>query len=196
VLYHGCVGIKNKGSLHFLRPTFVLFLCSPKLAQGVCQTHIPNLFRIKKFFHKALSSACLAPSLLGHREVRPARSAGGMQSTRSCSCWRSVTVFSGHHGITRSVALLSRWAFLHASLSSGTRSAPGLRLSPARARPYALQWIFARREQGIAVTMSHVMYKATSILHHQEDDASFKDNGFTARLSAMSYFLTKYDFVY
>jgi len=62
-----------------------------------------------------------------------------------------------------------------------------------------LQWIFARREQGIAVTMSHVVYKATSILSHQQEDnasSSFKDNGFDARLSAVSRFLGKYNFVY
>jgi len=55
---------------------------------------------------------------------------------------------------------------------------------------------FARQEQGIVVTMSHDMYKATLILHHQEDNVSFKDNGFTARLSAVTRFLAKYDFVY
>ena len=59
-----------------------------------------------------------------------------------------------------------------------------------------LQWIFARQKQGITVMMSHVLYKATLILHHQEDDASFKDNGFTVRLLAMTHFLAKYDFVY
>ena len=67
-----------------------------------------------------------------------------------------------------------------------------------------LQWIFARREQGIAVTMSHVVYKATSILSHLQEDggggdgasSSFKDNGFIAQLSAMTRFLGKYSFVY
>ena len=63
-----------------------------------------------------------------------------------------------------------------------------------------LQWIFARREQGIAVTMSHIVYKATSILSHQRQDdgasSSFKDNGFDARLSAVSRFLGKFNFVY
>jgi hypothetical protein len=64
-----------------------------------------------------------------------------------------------------------------------------------------LQWIFAQREQGIAVTMSHVIYKATSILSRQQrqDDgasSSFKDNGFDARLPAVSHFLGKYNFVY
>ena len=45
--------------------------------------------------------------------------------------------------------------------------------------------------------MTHVVHKATSILHHQEDDdTSFKDNGFTARLSAMTHFLAKYNFLY
>ncbi len=180
----------------FLRPTFLLFLCSPKLAWGVRQTHILNLFRIDKFVHKALSSAFLTPSLLGCWDMHPTRSAGSMQSARSCSCWRSATVFSGH-GITRSVVLLSRWTLLRASLSGGTRSAPGSRLPSARTRPYArgprsikevlLQWIFAQREQGITMTMSYVVYKAMSILHHQEDNASFKDNGFSACLSAMTH---------
>jgi len=61
-----------------------------------------------------------------------------------------------------------------------------------------LQWIFSRREQGIAVTMSHVVYKATSILSHLQEDGGggFKDNGFTARLSAVTRFLAKFDFVY
>ena len=60
-----------------------------------------------------------------------------------------------------------------------------------RIKEEILQWIFARREQGIVVTMSNVVYKATSILHHQEDDAAFKDNGFTARLSAVTRFLAR-----
>jgi hypothetical protein len=34
-------------------------------------------------------------------------------------------------------------------------------------REELLQWISARRKQGIAVTMPHVMYKASSILRHQ-----------------------------
>ena len=34
-------------------------------------------------------------------------------------------------------------------------------------REVLLQWIFARREQGIAMTMPHVVYKASSILRHQ-----------------------------
>ena len=61
-----------------------------------------------------------------------------------------------------------------------------------------LQWIFARREQGIAVTMSHVVYKATSILSHLQADGGggFKDSCFTARLSAVTRFLAKFDFVY
>ena len=103
---------------------------------GVRQTRIPNLFRIDKFVHKALLSACLAPSLRGRREVRPARSASGTQSARSCSCWRSVAVFSGRRN-TPSAALLPRWAYLMSSSSSGTKTAPGSRLPLARARPYA-----------------------------------------------------------
>ena len=46
------------------------------------------------------------------------------------------------------------------------------------------------------MTMSHVVYKATLILHHQEDNASFKDNGFMVHLLAVTSFLAKYDFVY
>ncbi len=46
--------------------------------------------------------------------------------------------------------------------------------------------------------MSHVVYKATSILSHQRQDdgasSSFNDNGFDARLSAVSRFLGKYNF--
>jgi len=62
-------------------------------------------------------------------------------------------------------------------------------------REELLQWIFARREQGIAVTMPHVVYKASSILRHQQEDA-FKDKGFEACLGAVTRFLAKYDFVY
>jgi hypothetical protein len=58
-----------------------------------------------------------------------------------------------------------------------------------------LQWIFARCEQGIAVTMSHVVYKASSILRQQQENA-FQDKGFEARLGAVTRFLAKYDFVY
>jgi len=65
-----------------------------------------------------------------------------------------------------------------------------------RIKEQLLQWIFAWQEQRIAVTISHVVYQVTSNLHHQEDDASFKDNGFTARLSAVTRFPAKYDFVY
>ncbi len=58
-----------------------------------------------------------------------------------------------------------------------------------------LQWIFARLEQGIAVTMPHVVYKASSTLRHQQE-AAFKDKVFEARLGAATCFLAKYDFVY
>jgi hypothetical protein len=58
-------------------------------------------------------------------------------------------------------------------------------------REELLQWIFARREQGIAVTMPHVVYKASSILRqHQQEDA-FKDKGFEARIGDVTHFLTK-----
>jgi hypothetical protein len=62
-------------------------------------------------------------------------------------------------------------------------------------REELLQWIFARQEQGIAVTMSHVVYKATSILSHLQEDCGggFKDSCFTARLSAVTRFLAKFD---
>ena len=33
--------------------------------------------------------------------MRPARSASGTQSARSCSCWRSVAVFSGRRNAWR-----------------------------------------------------------------------------------------------
>ncbi len=57
-----------------------------------------------------------------------------------------------------------------------------------------LQWIFAQRKQGIAVTITHVMYKASSLLWQQQENA-FKDKGFTARLLAVTRFLAKNDFV-
>ena len=62
-------------------------------------------------------------------------------------------------------------------------------------REELLQWIFVRREQGIAVTMPLVVYKASSILRHKQE-AAFKDKGFEARLGAVTRFLAKYDFVY
>ncbi len=62
-------------------------------------------------------------------------------------------------------------------------------------REELLQWIFARRKQGIAVTMSHVVYKASSILRKQQENA-FQDKGFEARLGAVTCFLAMYDFVY
>jgi hypothetical protein len=38
-------------------------------------------------------------------------------------------------------------------------------------REELLQWIFARHEQGIAVTMPRVVYKSSSILRHHQEDA-------------------------
>jgi hypothetical protein len=58
-----------------------------------------------------------------------------------------------------------------------------------------LQWIFACREQGIAVTMSHIVYKASSILRTRQEN-SFQDKGFDTRLAAVARFLAKYDFFY
>ena len=57
-----------------------------------------------------------------------------------------------------------------------------------------LLWIFARREQGIAVTKAHVVYKASAMLLHQ--DNAFKDKSFEARFKAVSRWLAKYEFVY
>ncbi len=46
--------------------------------------------------------------------------------------------------------------------------------------------------------MSHIVYKATSILSHLQEDGGggFKDNCFTACLLAVTRFLGKVDFVY
>ena len=63
-------------------------------------------------------------------------------------------------------------------------------------REELLQWIFARREQGIAVTMPHVVYKASSILRQHQQEDVFKDKGFEARLGTVTRFLVKYNFVY
>ena len=63
-------------------------------------------------------------------------------------------------------------------------------------REELLQWIFARREQGIAVTMPHVVYKASSILRQHQQEKVFKDKGFEARLKAVTRFLAKYNYVY
>jgi hypothetical protein len=43
-------------------------------------------------------------------------------------------------------------------------------------REELLQRIFARREQGIAVTMPHVMYKTSSILQQHQQENAFEDN--------------------
>ena len=94
-----------------------------------------------------------------------------------------------------SPSLLVRWSQersrFEASLGKSKAICEGPEGQLHRIKEQLLQWIFARQEQGIAVTMSHVVYKATLILHHQEDNASFKDNGFMARLSAVTCFLTK-----
>ncbi len=63
-------------------------------------------------------------------------------------------------------------------------------------REELLQWIFARREQGIAVTMPHVVYKASSILRQHQQEDVFKDKSFEARLGTVTRFLVKYNFVY
>ena len=82
----------------------------------------------------------------------------------------------------------------HTVLVRWTKARPGLIASLGRMkaicegpvgqldciREELLQWIFARREQGIAVTMPHVVYKASSILRHQQED-TFKDKCFEAR---------------
>ena len=57
-----------------------------------------------------------------------------------------------------------------------------------------LLWIFARRKQGIAVTKSHIVYKASAMLLHQ--DHAFKDKSFEARFKTVSCWLSKYEFVY
>ncbi len=67
-----------------------------------------------------------------------------------------------------------------------------------------LQWIFARREQGIAMTMCRVVYKVMSVLSHLQEDggggggasSSLKDSCFIVRLSAVTHFLRKFNFVY
>ena len=95
-----------------------------------------------------------------------------------------------------SPCLLVRWyqkrPKFEASLGKNKAICEGPKGQLHRIKEQLLQWIFAWQEQGIAVMMSHVVYKATSILHHQEDDASFKDNGFTVRLSAVTHFLAKH----
>jgi len=99
-----------------------------------------------------------------------------------------------------SPCLLVRWyqkrPQFKASLSKSKAICEGPEGQLHHIKEQLLQWIFSWREQGIALTMTHVVHKATSILHHQEDDdTSFKDNGFTARLSAMTRFLAKYNFL-
>ncbi len=43
--------------------------------------------------------------------------------------------------------------------------------------------------------MSHVVYKASSILQQQQEN-TFQDKGFEARLSTLTCWLKKYDYVY
>ena len=98
------------------------------------------------------------------------------------SCNLSIRSAAVEMGI--SPCLLVRWyqkrPKFEASLGKSKAICKGPEGQLHHIKDEILQWIFARREQGIAVTMSHVVYKATSILHHQEDDTAFKDNGFTA----------------
>jgi hypothetical protein len=54
--------------------------------------------------------------------------------------------------------------------------------------------IFARREQEIAVTKSHIVYKASAILRQQQENA-FKDKAFEVRWNAVSHWLLKHNYV-
>ncbi len=55
-------------------------------------------------------------------------------------------------------------------------------------------WIFSRRKQGIAITKSHIVYKASAILRQQQENA-FKDKAFEARCNAVSCWLLKHNYV-
>jgi len=69
-----------------------------------------------------------------------------------------------------SPCLLVRWYQKHpkfeVSLGKSKAICEGPKEQLHRIKEQLLQLIFARREQGITVTMSHVMYKVKSILHH------------------------------
>jgi hypothetical protein len=64
--------------------------------------------------------------------------------------------------------ILIRWKKAHPRLTASLGRKKAICGGPVEQldciREDLLQWIFAQREQGIAVTMSHIMYKASSIL--------------------------------
>ena len=176
----------------------------------------PNLFQIDKFVPQSLNSSHNL-SLVGMPRTIIARPPGGasgksrrryavrqkLQLLEECNrlqrTWKySIRSAADEMGIPH--CILVKWyqdrSRFEASLGNSKAICEGPEGQLHRIKEEILQWIFARREQGIVVTMSNVVYKATSILHHQEDDAAFKDNGFTARLSAVTRFLARYDFVY
>ena len=95
--------------------------------------------------------------------------------------------------------VLVRWTKAHPRLIASLGRQKAICKGPAGQldciRKELLQWIFAHLEQGIAMTIPHVVYKAFSTLRHQQE-AAFKDKGFEARLVAVTHFLAKYGFVY
>jgi hypothetical protein len=54
-----------------------------------------------------------------------------------------------------------------------------------------LQWVFARREQGINVKHTLILFKALALLR-----ATFGDKSFNAKLKAVACFMKKHDYVY
>jgi hypothetical protein len=95
--------------------------------------------------------------------------------------------------------ILVRWKKAHPRLTASLGRKKAISKGPIGQldciREDLLQWIFSCHEQGIAVRMSHVVYKASSILRQQQENA-FQDKGFEARLSAVTRWLKKYDYVY
>jgi hypothetical protein len=96
--------------------------------------------------------------------------------------------------------VLVRWTKAHPRLIASLGRMKAICEGPIRQldciREELLQWIFPRREQEIAVTMPHVMYKASSILRQHQQEDTFKDKGFEARLGDVTRFLAKYNYVY
>jgi hypothetical protein len=54
-------------------------------------------------------------------------------------------------------------------------------------------WLFSKREQGIAIVTSHLVYKATALLDAM---SGFKEKTFEARFKVVSRWLSKFSYVY
>jgi hypothetical protein len=98
-------------------------------------------------------------------------------------------------------SVLSRWtkdienlrASSRANRKAGHRKAilDGSEGQLASIEEELLQWVFARREQGINVKHMLISFKASALLR-----ATFGDKSFNAKLKAVTRFMKKHDYVY